>query len=229
MTKVIIRDLRNGEWSWVYNALIGDPHLTPAEKCIYASLASWGGCDSIHPSFEEIAKRASLSVRVAKTAIKKLNEVGYLETKTGGGNGKSNEYQLLKISKGCKICTEVYCAENDRDTVQKTTTNCAKSALPLYKINKKIIKLDKIFFLFEKFWNEYPKKIGKKNTEKIFIKINPDTSMFEKIIQSLTLHKKTSGWSKDSGQFIPHPSTWLNQERWNDEIQVESGPKVDQF
>jgi hypothetical protein len=27
---------------------------------------------------------------------------------------------------------------------------------------------------------------------------------------------KSNAWLKDSGQFIPHPATFLNQERWKD-------------
>ena len=32
--------------------------------------------------------------------------------------------------------------------------------------------------------------------------------------------EKSEQWKKDDGQFIPHPTTFLNGERWNDEIDV---------
>ena len=25
-------------------------------------------------------------------------------------------------------------------------------------------------------------------------------------------------WQRDNGQYIPHPATWLNQGRWDDEL-----------
>ena len=30
-------------------------------------------------------------------------------------------------------------------------------------------------------------------------------------------------WTKDGGAFIPHPSSYLNQQRWNDEMLPASG------
>ena len=28
-------------------------------------------------------------------------------------------------------------------------------------------------------------------------------------------------WNRDNGQFIPHPATWLNQRRWEDELTIQ--------
>ena len=102
--KIKIRDARNGEWSWVYNALLADPHLTPAAKLIYSSLCTYGGCEKIYPTLEQIAKRVDMSRSIAKRSIKKLQDIGYIEIKKGGGRGKANEYLLLKMPKGCIMC-----------------------------------------------------------------------------------------------------------------------------
>jgi hypothetical protein len=33
-------------------------------------------------------------------------------------------------------------------------------------------------------------------------------------------------WTKDGGQFIPHPATWLNQKRWEDEpMAIQDRPR----
>ena len=36
------------------------------------------------------------------------------------------------------------------------------------------------------------------------------------MIEKLVAYKETEQWQKDKGRFIPHPATWLNQERWQD-------------
>lgn len=73
---------------------------------------------------------------------------------------------------------------------------------------------------FEHFWEVYPRKIAKKTAKISWLKsikmTKPDV-----IIAGLERSKLSSQWMKDDGQFIPHPSTWLNQERWTDE-----GPRV---
>lgn len=71
---------------------------------------------------------------------------------------------------------------------------------------------------FEVFWTAYPKKIGKDKCRRWFSSRKIDDSMLNEMITALEVHKKSTQWSKDSGQFIPHPYTWLNQGRWQDEI-----------
>jgi len=31
---------------------------------------------------------------------------------------------------------------------------------------------------------------------------------------------ETEVWTKEGGKFIPHPATWINGRRWEDEIKV---------
>lgn len=71
---------------------------------------------------------------------------------------------------------------------------------------------------FDEFWGEYPKKTGKGAAEKAWMKIHPDKKLFEKIMSALRAIKRSDQWRRENGQYIPNPSTWLNQKRWEDEI-----------
>ena len=73
---------------------------------------------------------------------------------------------------------------------------------------------------FEEFWKEYPRKIGKGKASESWKKIKNRPSL-EEILKSLEKQKKCQQWKKDGGQYIPHPATWLNQGRWDDEVEVE--------
>lgn len=77
---------------------------------------------------------------------------------------------------------------------------------------------------FETFWQYYPKKVGKKEACKAWEKAK-DRPEIGTIILSLDLAKQSEQWKKDNGQFIPNPSTWLNQGRWADEP-VKRAPSV---
>lgn len=70
---------------------------------------------------------------------------------------------------------------------------------------------------FEKFWNLYPKKTGKGKAKDSWLKLNPDTDFLVKILFAVEQQKKSEQWQKDGGQFIPLPTTWLNQSRWDDD------------
>ena len=39
----------------------------------------------------------------------------------------------------------------------------------------------------------------------------------ETIIPSLQVQKESEQWIRESGRYIPHPATWINQEKWDDE------------
>ena len=39
-------------------------------------------------------------------------------------------------------------------------------------------------------------------------------------MKKLEIFKKSYNWNKDNGQYIPNPTTWLNQKRWEDEIEI---------
>jgi len=71
---------------------------------------------------------------------------------------------------------------------------------------------------FSVFYSLYPNKTAKAEAIKAWNKINLTDELFELIISKLELYKKTDQWEKDNGKFIPMPSTWINQKRWEDEI-----------
>src|SRR5690349_13399865 len=77
--------------------------------------------------------------------------------------------------------------------------------------------LDAPVFTFADFWKAYPRRIARKPAEKAWSKIN--ASEYPKIFEALPKHKNE--WKRDGGKYIPYPATWLNQERWNDELEAD--------
>ncbi|MCF9035295.1 replication protein [Acinetobacter nectaris] len=71
---------------------------------------------------------------------------------------------------------------------------------------------------FNSFWSAYPNKKNKKTAEAKFKAINFKKHSFDFIMQSLEKHKASFDWQKENGKYIPHPTTWINGERWGDEI-----------
>ena len=80
---------------------------------------------------------------------------------------------------------------------------------------------------FDTFWVAYPRRVGKGAARKQWSKIKPDGLMLGQMLTALDEQKATECWKKDNGMYIPHPSTWLSQERWLDETQRKKEvPKV---
>jgi len=80
---------------------------------------------------------------------------------------------------------------------------------------------------FEQFYKAYPKKVKKQNVEKWFKKNKPSNELFSSMMNSLEQFKGSKDWLKEKGQYIPYPSTWLNQKRWEDENNVDAKPKIE--
>lgn len=82
---------------------------------------------------------------------------------------------------------------------------------------------------FELFWKSYPNKTGKGGAYKAWSRIKSRPSASE-LIKALSIQKQSEQWNKDAGRFIPHPATWLNQARWDDELPLvgsTQGEEVD--
>lgn len=71
---------------------------------------------------------------------------------------------------------------------------------------------------FDTFWNLYPRKAGKANAKKAWQKLNPDCSVMELIAENIADRLAKGEWTKDKESYILHASTFLNQNRWEDEV-----------
>ena len=67
---------------------------------------------------------------------------------------------------------------------------------------------------FDRFWSAYPRKVAKAAAQRAWKKIK--NVHISAILDSLA--EQAPQWTDP--QFIPHPATWLNQARWNDEQPV---------
>ena len=75
--------------------------------------------------------------------------------------------------------------------------------------------------LFDSFWKEYPRKVGKKQSLDAWLRLKPSPELCAEIMKALTkqkLYKKmcddNSMWHPD----FPHPVRWIKYERWEDEV-----------
>ena len=71
---------------------------------------------------------------------------------------------------------------------------------------------------FERFWSVYPRHVSKTEAKRKFEKLNPDEELLETMIRAVEVQKKSDQWTRDNGQYIPHPSTWIHQRRWEDDV-----------
>lgn len=79
---------------------------------------------------------------------------------------------------------------------------------------------------FEKFWAAYPKKEARKKALDSWQRLKLENQA-ETILAALASYVTCDQWIRDGGKFIPHATTWLNQERWKEKpFQPSIGPPL---
>jgi hypothetical protein len=135
-------------------------------------------------------------------ALKRLEDAGVLYV----GSYNSNPYDHTKwysvaIIDSSNLINQEIKVDQPSNTDINTVVNKSKSSDPL----------------FVEFWKAYPRKTNKDFAEKVFAKLKVDDALLTKMIQAIYVQNK-SVWKDKEQQYIPHPSTWLNGKRWEDEI-----------
>ena len=134
-----------------------------------------------------------------------------------------NKYRINSITKAWKeLSNPIKVITSDKahyQNGQSGLSNLTHTKDTLTK-NNSLQKKDKSMLMseqdFENFWKEYPKKVGKKKACFIFLKLKKD--LLSRILEALKKQKSSPAWQENGGQFIPHPATWINGERWEDDI-----------
>ena len=77
--------------------------------------------------------------------------------------------------------------------------------------------------MFQDFWKLYPRKVSRMMAEKAWNKLS--TNDQESALSTLPAH--CSYWlaCETEKQFIPHAATWINQHRFEDEIELPQPKK----
>lgn len=82
---------------------------------------------------------------------------------------------------------------------------------------------------FSCFWSIFPRRQGKQEALRNYLKLEPDTGLQELILKAVHEQSTWDQWTKDEGRFIPLPSTWLHQRRWEDFKSTSSAPSTPTF
>ena len=93
---------------------------------------------------------------------------------------------------------------------------------PQYRLGK--VRLGKVTDMaadgFENLWVEYPIKVKKAKAKESWLKITPqDQALCLPAIKNQMAHFHFRG--KDGVDYIPHLTTWLNQRRWEDQVEIK--------
>lgn len=192
---------------WIPKEVWLDERLTMLEKGILVEIDSLDRDeDGCWASNEHLANFCQCSVTKVATAVTKLVSLGYLRRESFDGRRRK-----LKSSLSFFKRQTFKDLKSDFKKVKESNTNKE------YKksITRKSAE-GEIPDGFTDFWNCYPRKVSKTMALKAWKKLAPGADLLHSILADV--NRRLEGeWKEKDMQYIPHPSTYLNQRRWEDE------------
>ncbi len=80
---------------------------------------------------------------------------------------------------------------------------------------------------FLQFWELYPRKKAKPIAKAKWEALT--TEIQQLILKDIPKRVEGREWQKDDGEYIPHPATYINQERWEDSIEKGTKSNVKKY
>ena len=182
-----------------------------------------------HPGRTRIAKLANIHERSVDRALRELESIGAIEVmhRVDPDNPKqflSNQYRVLTPS------AHVTTPRAGVTTPPALVSPPPRAGVAVTKViepeseNQKTYDQLAVDQAFNTFWNNYPRKVGRKKCAQWW---NRHQQHANKILDTLDAWCQYWAQHVTDNRYIPHPYTWLNQERWNDPIPTTSNTRTD--
>lgn len=126
-------------------------------------------------------------------------------------NGESAKKRALKNERQARWRSQQ--PSTDESTKASTSKSTRASTREEKRRSTPVIPV-----LFDKFYQAYPRKVAKPKALAAWVKLNPDVELTDRILEAIERARPTEQWRKEKGKFIPHPATWLNERRFEDEL-----------
>ena len=203
---VIDTTSRDFKGVWIPKEVWLDERLSMLDKGILTEIDSLdSGEEGCFASNEHLASFCQCSERKVSESVSKLTNLGYVKVASFDGRKRFLRSCLAKTARqdsgNCEADTQKV---RDSNTSNKTTNKPLKS-----------ISSDTVLIGFIEFWKCYPRKV-KKSSAIAAWKAGKCEKIADTIIADVKLRCDTE-WKGQETQFIPHPTTYLNQRRWEDE------------
>lgn len=199
-------------------------HLTTVEHGAYLLLlmAMWRAGGKLPRDDKRIAALTKLSA--AEWAEIKPTIMEFFQVSGGSFSHKRlvaemSKYESVveKRSKAGKASASKKASDNNDEAsthVEQVLNTCSHNQ----NHNQNHLKKDKttsyLSSEFDDFWKQYPRKVGKGAALKAYAKARKEND-HATLIGAVLAQRAWGIWTEE--RFIPHASTWLNEQRWLDE------------
>lgn len=179
-------------------------------KSVLVILASHVNMDGLcYPSLARLSELSGFSPRTVQRSIDWCAANGLIIRTS---HGRSTAYQFTTLQEDDMTNDVRVTNEEDSNIISITSGSNTNTSSG--------VRVTPIDPTFDVFWQAYPRRIGKGAARVSFERAKKLASVNE-IIQAARAFSQLCQEERREKRYIPHPATWLNQERWEDDIEGE--------
>ncbi len=175
--------------------------------------------DDWHTNSETLAREFDCGRDQVRAVLRELAEAGYMQLRKEQGIGG-------KFSSKWYVFDAPHQPEPEKPEAGKPAPgnpyvggsgSIPRTDLPRTDTNPLTPKGEESPTGFAKFWETYPKKVGKDAAVSAWKRKVKAPETIGAVLTAVDQQKRSDEWKKEEGKFVPNPATWLNQGRWKDE------------
>lgn len=158
---------------------------------------------------ETLAEECGFSYGVTRKSVERLVRDGFLLSASHGVRGISDRAKSYRLSEKARPSVQ----SSSRASVQSDESRAVQSDKSSFSLKEEVNTSG-----FDEWWSVYPRKIAKPDALKKYkcALDKTDSGVLLSAVGKLAV--EWAGRPRADLKFCPHPSTWLNQERWLDYV-----------
>lgn len=174
------------------------------------------------PAIKERCNSSEITIMKIRTALERFEKLDFLTVSLTGKSTKSGKLITIVNWRIYQSNEEEDNRQNNRQNNKEITDRQPTDNRHIKEEGKeyKELKEDKEKG-FERFWELYPSKRKKPVARIAWMNMRVHSEeQYALINAAVERYKKTNQWQEENGRYIPDPDTFLQDERWTDEIKL---------
>lgn len=174
------------------------------------------------PAIKERCNSSEITIMKIRTALERFEKLDFLTVSLTGKSTKSGKLITIVNWRLYQSNEEEDNRQNNRQNNKEITDRQPTDNRHIKEEGKeyKELKEDKEKG-FERFWELYPSKRKKPVARIAWMNMRVHSEeQYALINTAVERYKKTNQWQEENGRYIPDPDTFLQDERWTDEIKL---------
>lgn len=174
------------------------------------------------PAIKERCNSSEITIMKIRTALERFEKLDFLTVSLIGKSTKSGKLITIVNWRLYQSNEEEDNRQNNRQNNKEITDRQPTDNRHIKEEGKeyKELKEDKEKG-FERFWELYPSKRKKPVARIAWMNMRVHSEeQYALINAAVERYKKTNQWQEENGRYIPDPDTFLQDERWTDEIKL---------